>query len=202
MPFTPARSAGPGMAPLTWRRLLAYVVAVTAVAGFISFALPAAPVGAAPPPFSSIAPITLGPGISLIPADGWSVQLTPDGNYAEIDNPDNTARLEVTVGAGQSADPVKELNGNVHNFMQNYGYTNVNLAEPASAPVNSRFFQQQVTQAFTADDSTPPGAPHQGMFTELMNTTTAMAAFCAFQAEPDAYDAASPDATNMINSML
>lgn len=214
MPSTPTRSAGPTLPPLSYpdagkgdrRRLPAYLVAVmaaAAAAGFTSFASPVAPAGATPTsPFSSVAPITLGPGISLTPADGWSVQMTPDGNYAELDNPDNTARLEVTVGSGQSADPAKELNSNVQNFMQNNGYTNVNLAAPASGPVNSRFFQQQITQGFTANDSTPPGAPHQGMFTELMNTTTAMAAFAAFQADPDAYDAASTDATNMINSML
>ena len=196
MPSTSTRSAGP-----TFH--LVAVMAVAATTGFASFASSAAPAGATPtPPFSSVAPITLGPGISLTPADGWTVEMTPDGNYAELDNRDATARLEVTVGSGQSADPAKELHNNIQNFMQNYGYTNVNLAEPVSAPVNSRFFQQQVTQGFTANDSTPPGAAHQGMFTELMNTTTAMAAFAAFQADPDAYDAASTDATNMINSML
>ncbi len=201
--------------PSTWypntvkrggRRLPAHlvvVVAAAAAAGFTSFALPVAPAGATPTsPFSSVAPITLGPGISLTPADGWTAEMTPDGNYVELDNPDDTARLEVTVGSGQSADPAKELNNNIQNFLQNYGYTNVNLAAPVSAPVSSRFFQQQVTQAFTANDSTPPGAAHQGMFTELMNTTTAMAAFAAFQAGPDAYDGSSADATNMINSML
>jgi hypothetical protein len=196
MPSTSTRSAGP-------TSYLVAVMAVAATAGFASFAASADPAGATPTsPFSSVAPITLGPGISLTPADGWSVQLTPDGNYVELDNPDGTAKLEVTVGSGQSADPGKELNSNVQNFMQDNGYTNVNLAAPVSGPVNSRFFQQQVTQGFTANDSTPPWAAHQGMFTELMNTTTAMAAFAAFQADPDAYDAASADATNMINSML
>lgn len=206
MPHTPARSAGPALGPITWGRVPAYFVAVIAVAaagGMTPCGLPVAPAGATPTsPFSSVAPINLGPGISLTPSDGWTAQMTPDGNYVELDNADSTARLEVTVGSGQSADPAKELNSNVQNFMQNYGFTNVNLAAPASVPVNSRFFQQQVTQRFTADDSTPPGVAHQGMFTELMNTTTAMAAFAAFQADPNAYDAASADATNMINSML
>ena len=210
MPSILPRSAGPTLYPETGKRdrrsvpasLVAVMAAVAAV-GFTSFGLPVAPAGATPrAPFSKVAPITLGPGISLTPADGWTVQMTPDGNYVELDNPAGNARLEVTVGSGQSADPAKELNGNVQNFMQNYGYTNVNLAAPVSAPVNSRFFQQQVTQGFTANDPTPPGAAHQGMFTELMNTTTAMAAFAAFQADPDAYDAASTDATTMINSML
>lgn len=183
------------------RRLSAYLVAVmaaAAIAGFIAFALPVAPASATP----SSAPITLGPGISLTPAAGWSVQQTPQGNYVELDSPDGKAKLEVIVGSGQSANTAKELNSNVQNFMQSYGYTNVNLAPPVSGSVDSRLFQQQVTQGFTANDSTPPGAPHQGMFTELMNTTTTMAAFAAFQASPDAYDAASTDATNMINSML
>lgn len=211
MPSTPARSAGPTCYPedtgkRDTHRIPAYfvtVMAAAAAAGFTVFGLPAVPAGATPAsPFSSVVPITLGPGIALTPADGWAVHMTPDGNYVELDNPTNTARLEVIVGSGQSADPAKELNGNVQNFMQNYGYTNVNLATPVSAPVNSRLFQQQVTQGFTANDSTPPGAAHQGMFTELMNTTTAMAAFAAFQANPDAYDAASADATNMVNSML
>jgi hypothetical protein len=194
MPTTPMRSV-----PM----YLVVVVAAAAAAGFTSFAAPVPPAGAAPPPpFSAVAPITLGPGISLTPAVGWTVQETPEGNYVELDNPNGTAKLEVTVGSGQSADPAKELDSNVQNFMQNNGYTNVNLAAPVPGSVNSRFFQQQVTQGFTANDPTPPGAAHEGMFTELMNTTTAMAAFAAFQADPDAYDAASPDATNMINSML
>jgi len=188
------------------RRPSASLVAVTAAAavvGFTSFASPVAPAGATPTsPFSSVASITLGPGISLTPADGWTVQETPEGNYAELNNANGTAKLEVIVGSGQSADPLKELNSNVQAFMQNYGYTNVNLAAPTSGPVDSRFFQQRVTQGFTANDSTPPGAAHQGTFTELMNTTTAMGAFAAFQANPDAYDAASADATSMINSML
>jgi hypothetical protein len=201
MPSTPTRSF-----PLIWRRLPAYLAAVmaaAATAGFTAFASSVAPAGATPmSPFSSGTPITLGPGISLTPADGWKAHQNPDGNYVELDNPNGTARLEVIVGSGQSADPIKELNNNVQNFMQNYGYTNVNLAAPVSSPVDSRYFQQQVTQGFTANDSTPPGAAHQGMFTELMNSTTAMAAFAAFQADPDAYDAASADANNMINSML
>jgi hypothetical protein len=214
MPSTPTRSAGPTLPRFVYpdagkrdaRRLPAYLVAVlaaAAAAGFTSFASPVAPAGATPMlPFSTGTPISLGPGISLTPANGWTAQQTPDGNYVELDNAAGTAKLEVTVGSGQSADPVKELNGNVQQFMQNYGYTNVNLAAPVSNPVNSRFFQQSVTQAFTANDSTPPGAAHQGMFTELMNTTTTMAAFAAFQASPDVYDAASVDANNMINSML
>ena len=86
--------------------------------------------------------------------------------------------------------------------MQNYGFTNVNLAMPDPEPLNSRFFQQKVTRAFTADDPTPPAAEHKGMFTELINTTTGMAVFAAFQARPDTCDLASNDATIMINSIL
>jgi hypothetical protein len=106
----------------------------------------------------------------------------------ELDNADNTAKLEVTFGTGQSNNPAQELEGNIERFVQNYGYTNVSLATPDPEPVNSRFFQQSVTREFTADDSTPPAAEHKGIFTELLNTTTGMAAFAAFQASPNAYD--------------
>jgi len=207
MPSTPASSARHIPAPLRYsdvghrqrHRVLTRVVAVSiawAATGWTPVAAGAAPL------LSLDAPIPLGPGIALTPADGWTFQQNQFGNYVELDNTGNTAKLEVTVGTGQSTDPAHELEGNIAQFMQNNGFTNVNLAPPEPEPLNSRFFQQRVTRAFTADDSTPLAAEHKGMFTELINTATGMAAFAAFQASPDTYYIASNDATTMINSML
>jgi hypothetical protein len=204
MPSAPPRSYPDGNRAEHRRRAGVVAVAIAwAAAGLAPFAASAAPAGATPlSPLAGSPPIPLGPGIALTPADGWTFQLSPYGNLVELDNADKTAELEVNVGTGQSNNPWRELQGNIAQFMQNNGYTNVNLAPPDPEPLNSRFFQQKVTRAFTADDSTPPGAEHKGMFTELMNTTTGMAAFAAFQASPDVYDLASNDATAMINSML
>jgi hypothetical protein len=179
-------------------------VVVAAAASLTPLGPQAAPAGAAPmSPSSGSPPIALGPGISLTPADGWTINQETD-NYVELDNADGTARLEVTVGTGQFSGPAPELDSDIQQYLQNYGYANVELAPPESAPVNSRIFQQVVTRGFTADDSTPSGTAHRkGMFTELMNNWTRMAAFAAFQGgAPDAYDAARNDATDMINSML
>jgi hypothetical protein len=212
MPSTPASSTRHVAAPLRYsdvghrqrHRVLTSVVAVIiawVATGWTAVAPSMAPAGATPL-LSLDAPIPLGPGIALTPADGWTFQQNQFGNYVELDNTGNTAKLEVTVGTGQSNDPARELEGNIAQFMQNNGFTNVNLAAPEPKPLNSRFFQQSVTRAFTADDSTPASAEHKGMFTELINTTTGMAAFAAFQASPDTYYIASNDATTMINSML
>ena len=215
MPSTRMRSAGqnppqvsdPHAVNREGRRLRVYPVALmiaAAVVGFTQFASPTAPAGATPTtPFSRGAPIPLGPGISLTPADGWTIlngQQTD--NEVILQNADQTAVLDVTVGAGDSNDPAQELNQNVQQFVQRIGFTNVMLATPDSGPLDSRFFQKRVTQGFTANDSAPPGAPHKGILTELINTASRMAAFAAFVADPGAYDAASDDATNMINSML
>jgi hypothetical protein len=177
---------------------------VVAAAALTPLEPQAAPACAAPmSPSSGNAPIHLGPGISLTPADGWTINQETD-NYVHLDNADGTAILEVTVGTGRFSAPAPELDSDIQQYMQNYGYTNVQLAPPESGPVNSRIFQQVVTRGFTADDSTPSGTAHKkGMFTELMNNWTRMAAFAAFQGDaPDAYDAAHNDATDMINSML
>jgi len=212
MPSSPAPSA-PHIAPALGsfhtgsrrgRRLLIRIVAVIiawAAGGLIPVAPAVAPAGATPP-LALDEPIFLGPGIALTPAAGWTATPNEFGNYVALENTGRTAKLEVTVGTGQSNDPARELEGNIAQFMQNYGFTNVDLAPPDPEPLNSRFFQQRVTRAFTADDSTPAAAAHKGMFTELINTMTGMAAFAAFQASPDSYYVASNDATTMINSML
>lgn len=181
----------------------AKMIAAT-VLGFIQFAMPmAAPAGANPTmPFSRGTPIPLGPGISVTPADGWTIangQQTD--NEVILQNADQTAVLDVTVGQGDSNDPAQELKNNAQQFVQRLGFNNINLAMPDSGTLDSRFFQKQVTQGFIANDK--KGAPCRGMFTEMMNTATGMAAFAAFAAQPpDAYDAASNDVNTMMNSML
>jgi hypothetical protein len=198
MPFTASRSAN-----REGRRVRKHLVATmiaAVIAGLTLLASPVAPGHAAPlPPFSRGAPIPLGPGISLTPADGWTVAGQTD-NEVVVTNASQNALLDVRVGTADSNDPAQELKTNGQQFLQSNGLSNVNLAAPQPGTVDSRFFQQRVTQGFTANDS--KGVAQKGTFTELMNTGTSMAAFAAFQATPDAYDAGSNDATTMINSML
>ena len=131
---------------------------------------------------------TAGPRDRTDPGRRMDIPREPVRQLRGADNADNTAKLEVTVGTGQSNNPAQELEGNIRRSCRTTATPTSNLATPDPEPVNSRFFQQSVTRGFTADDSTPPAAEHKGMFTELVNTTTGMAAFAAFQASTNNYD--------------
>lgn len=153
---------------------------------------------------STNAKINLGPGITLTPASGWDIK-RPGDNEALLVDDNADATLDVIVGSGQSNDSAAELVNDIQQVVPlNSNVTNINKAKCQSGNLDSRQFQQLTKCGFSADVTTAQATVKiRGVFVELMNPTSGMAAFAMFSAaNPTAFDAATNDVSAMLQSML
>lgn len=149
--------------------------------------------------------VDLGQGISVTPAPGWTVADHGRG-WARISNEFSTAELEVKIKPATGADPVAGLQADIDQLSNGSttGLTDVgNLGAPASKPLQSSHFQQEVSMSYNAEGSSRMGPiPVMGWFMELQNGSTRQSAFVVFTQNGDAPGSADDDAGMMIDSML
>jgi hypothetical protein len=148
-------------------------------------------------------PVEVVEGVSLTPADGWTVE-EQDKGVALLMNADKTAMLFVTAGVSDSKDAAEVLAADMQKFAEENSMANVKVTKPKTGTLDSKNFQEVVSRGFTGDLETQQGTINLvGMFAELMNTSTGMSAFIVYNApSEDDYDASSEDADTMISSML
>jgi hypothetical protein len=148
-------------------------------------------------------PVEVVEGVSITPADGWTVD-TEDKGLVILMNADKSAMLFVTAGVTDSKDAAEVLDADIQKFVEENGMANVKVTKPKTGTLDSKNFQETVTRGFTGDLETQQGTLNLvGMFAELMNTSTGMSAFIVYNApSEDEYDASAEDADSMISSML
>jgi hypothetical protein len=148
-------------------------------------------------------PVEVVEGVSITPADGWTVD-TQDKGLVILMNADKTAMLFVAAGVTDSKDAAQVLDADIQKFVEENGLANTKVTKPKTGTLDSKNFQEVVSRGFTGDLETQQGTINLvGMFAELMNTSTGMSAFIVFNApSEDDYDAAADDADSMIGSLL
>jgi hypothetical protein len=151
----------------------------------------------------SAKPVEVIQGVSVTPADGWTVD-TQDKGLVILMNGDKTAMLFVTAGVTDSKDTAAVLDADIQKFVEENSLANAKVTKPKTGTLDSKNFQEVVSRGFVGDLETQQGTINLvGMFAELMNTSTGMSAFIVFNApSQDDYDASAEDADNMIGSML
>jgi hypothetical protein len=154
----------------------------------------------------STPPVTIGSGITITVAPGWTISSQQAGNVSLL-NADSSVSLFVAIGKGPITDVTQELNADIaeNSTGANAIYSNVQLAGGVKTyTLQSANFQQEAAVAYTADESTQQGTLHTtGVFREWLNTSTGLSAFIDLNAVSDeTLQAALTDYQNMNSSML
>jgi len=148
-------------------------------------------------------PINIAQGISITPAPGWALS-SRGSNWVVLSDPNNAAKMKVTVKTAGGTDAVAVLHADIHSKLANTGMTNVSvMGVAATRTLNSRNFQRAASTDYSADYSGQMGTTHiLGVFMELLNTSNRLSAFIDYRETSDA--TAYPDGAGqmMINSML
>jgi hypothetical protein len=166
---------------------------------------PTAPATPAAGTFSTGA-VSVGDGITLTPAPGWSVESqSKDDRTVTLINADTSAEMFVAVGKASGTDIAQVLSTDITNATSGAAFSNVKLSgQPSQKTRQSDRFQQERGVGYTADLQTQQGTiPVVGVFAELLNTSTRESAFIDVHAvSSDALKQAAEDADAMIGSML
>jgi hypothetical protein len=154
----------------------------------------------------STPPITIGNGITLTPAPGWTVYHQKTG-FVHLLNADKTVDMQVGVYTSNTTDVTQALTTNINASSATSGgiFSNMKLGTVSTdAPQGATNFQQEAYVAFTADESTQQGTSHDvGTFRAFMNTSSRLAAFIVVAANDDAgLQAGANDYLSMCGSML
>ncbi len=147
--------------------------------------------------------IDLGYGISLTPADGWTID-TQGKNLVVLWNDEFEALFDAVVHPVAVTDVEQLLADLIAHYTEGMSLTNVQLSQVKTATLNSKNFQKMASRGFTADYSTQQGSGKlYGMFAELLNTSTGLAAFAILAAYTrGSFKACVADGNAMITSML
>lgn len=148
--------------------------------------------------------IELAPGISVIPAPGWTVGNQGPG-WVTLHNAFSTALFEIKVKPSKGMDPAAVLQNDINHLsnVSTTGLTNVrDLSAPNVIPLPGLNFQQQASVNYNADGSSVSGPlPVTGWFTELLNPSTHQSAFVVLTQNGDAPIRADGDAQAMLDSL-
>jgi hypothetical protein len=154
---------------------------------------------------TTAAAVPLPNGLSLTPADGWTVNNT-QSNGVWLCNSDCTASLWVGVGHSTITDVGALLQAQINNQTSGSksGFTNVQTAQLQTEELQSNNFQRHAWVGYTANVSTQQGTiPTEGIFSSLLNTSTGVTAFLNLEASSDAaFNQAAPANKTMAASML
>jgi hypothetical protein len=191
--------------PRHWRRVRDGA-RTTAIAAAVTAAIALTGTTNRPAPtLTSTGAIDLGQGISVTPAQGWTV-----GNHApgwvRLDNAYATAEMEVKVKPADGTDPVAVLQGDINNLsnVSTTGLTNVrDSSAPVPKPLQSGNFLQEASINYSADGTSRMGTtPVTGWFVELLNPSNHQSAFVTFAQNEDAPAQANSEGLAMVESML
>ena len=148
------------------------------------------------------ATIDLTHGITMTVAPGWTV--THQGQQsADLFNSDQSAALFVVVGGADASDIVQESASLINQNIQSAGLTNVQQRPAPPQPLQGKNFQQLLEVDYTANIQTDQGTDQiYGGWVTLYNSTTGGSGFFNIYAGSRAtFEAALPDAANMMVSM-
>jgi hypothetical protein len=159
--------------------------------------------GIAPTPHALGGPtINLPDGVTLTVAPGWTI-VDSSQTWVLLANSDNTALMEAESGKSAMTDITEEA-GFMAGLYAINRLTNM-IEEPQGVQtVQGKNFTQSLQVNYTANRQTDQGTMQlYGIWTTLFNASTQIAGFIDFSAiSPDAFQAALPDAKNMLASML
>ena len=149
-----------------------------------------------------LASFEFGNGLPLdIPA-GWSI-IDKNANEIVLGHDDKNSIVYIVAGTVKSRDVKKVLSADIK--QQTKDLNNVELdGDPEVKALNGKNFQQVAIVRYRGDASTQQGTLSlQGLFIELFNPTTGLAAFMDYSAvDEDALKAHADDVDAMIGSML
>jgi hypothetical protein len=146
--------------------------------------------------------INLPDGVTLTVAPGWTI-VESSQTWVLLANSDNSALMEAEVGKSAMRDITQEA-GFMAGLYSTNRLTNV-IEEPQGVQtVQGKNFTQSLQANYTANRQTDQGTMQlYGIWTTVFNPSTQIAGFIDFSAiSPDAFQAALPDAENMLASML
>jgi hypothetical protein len=154
---------------------------------------------------TSANPITIGQGVSITPAPGWTLA-NQGTNWVMLYNADSTAQTYVTVGKASGTDILAELQADINSLTSasSAGLSNVQMEKPLTNTLQGNNFQQDAIIGYTADQSTQQGTTSiVGVFAELLNPSNQQSAFIDMKAvSPAAANQAGTDTGRMMGSML
>jgi hypothetical protein len=212
-----APDAGPVEHRLHWTVVAAIIFVVVVLAGAVTAAVVFSG------PLTQPKPPSTGPGSGLVPtphalgggtinfpdgvtltlAPGWTTIVQSSRTWVLLANSDNSALLEAQSGKSAMPDITQEA-GFMAGLYAINRLTHV-VEEPQGVQtVQGHNFTQSLQVNYTANRQTDQGSMQvYGTWTTLFNASTQIAAFIDFRAiSPDAFQAALPDAKNMLASML
>jgi hypothetical protein len=152
---------------------------------------------------ASADPINIAQGISITLVPGWT--LADRGpNWVTLADPDDGARMRVTVKPAGGADVLAVLQADINNELARTVLTNVTmLGGPAAKTVQGHNFQRAASQDYTADHTVMVATTHLlGAFVELLNPSNQLSAFIDYRQSRDSPTQAAIGSQVMINSML
>jgi hypothetical protein len=148
------------------------------------------------------ATINLVDGINVTVAPGWTV--THQGQQsADLFNSGQSAALFVLAGAVDKSDIAQESASLINQNIQSVGLTNVQERSAQPQPLQGKNFQQMLEVDYTANIQTAQGTDQiYGAWVTMYNSATGGSGFVNLYARSsDAFEAALPDAANMMASM-
>ncbi len=124
--------------------------------------------------------VSLGSGVSLSVAAGWSV-VNQTKTSVEVDPSDGSADLFVTAGQAQSSDVTTDLQDDVQGLSQNI--SDMQFGQASQDTVNGQNFQQVASASFTGTVSTQQGTNQiYGVVLEALNPSTGISEFAVLTA--------------------
>lgn len=151
----------------------------------------------------SFGPIDLGSGVSVAPAQGWTI-LNRDRQWVDLINAGHDAIVYASVGKANTQDIVSEANTLINQNIRSGGLTNVQQNSSARpVPLQGKNFQQLIELDYTADAQTNQGTMQiWGGWIVLYNSSTEISAFYNYFANSqDTFKSSLPDAGSMLVSM-
>lgn len=148
--------------------------------------------------------VDLGFGVTLTPADGWTVAEQQEG-YVQVHNDDADVLFMVVAGRTEPADIERILDHDIDTVAENFGLSHIKTSDVDVTQIQgSRNFEQIALMRFQADMGTQQGSlPVYGLFGELYNSETNVSAFTFLAgSDEDAVRASAEGADVMLNSMM
>jgi hypothetical protein len=148
-------------------------------------------------------PIDLGSGVSVAPAQGWTI-LNQDRQWVNLINAGHDAIVYASVGKANKQDVVSEANLLINQNIRSGGLTNVQQNSSARpTPLQGRNFQQLIELDYTADAQSNQGTMQiWGGWIVLFNSSTEMSAFFNyFASSQETFKSSLTDAAGMLSSM-